>query len=221
MLAKYLISDIVPTLRTSDTGIKALNWMEVFKVSHLPIVNNEEFLGLISDSDIYDLNMAEESIGNHKLSLIRPFVLDNQHIYEVIDMIGRLNLSIVPVLDVHNKYLGLITLHDLVKYFRHLFAVEHPGAIIVLELNSNDYSLSEISQIIEGNDAKILSLYIKQQDNSTKLDITIKINRTDLSAIIQTFNRYNYSIKASYMKDEILDSLYNDRFESFMTYLNV
>lgn len=221
MLSKYLISDIVPSLRTSDTGMKALNWMEVFRVSHLPIVNNEEFLGLISDSDIYDLNMAEEAIGNHNLSLIRPFVRYDQHVYECISLVSKLKLSIVPVLDDKNKYLGLITVHDLVRYFSSLTSVEHPGAIIVLELNSNDYSLSEISQIIEGNDAKVLSMYLMSHEDSMKVDVTIKINRTDLSPIIQTFNRYNYTIKASYMHDDILDNLYNDRFESFMTYLNV
>lgn len=93
MLAKFLISDIVPSLRTSDTGLKALNWMEVFRVSHLPIVNNEEFLGLISDTDIYDLNMADEPIGYHRLSLFRPYVLHEQHVYEVIEVLSRLKLD--------------------------------------------------------------------------------------------------------------------------------
>ncbi|MBI4649667.1 MAG: CBS domain-containing protein [Bacteroidia bacterium] len=221
MLAKYLISDLVPALKTSDTGIKALNWMEVFRVSHLPIVNNEEFLGLISDTDIYDLNMANEPIGNHKLSLIRPFVTHEQHVFQVLDAVARLKLSVIPVLDNNNKYLGLITLHDLVQYFAKMMAIEQPGAIIVLELNQNDYSLSEIAQIIEGNDAKILNLSIMPQADSTKLDIIIKINRIDITPVLQTFNRYNYTVKASFMKDDVLESLYTDRFESFMTYLNV
>ena len=82
MLAKDFISGIVPALHTSDTGQKALNWMEVFRVSHLPIVNDKEFLGLISDTDIYDMNMADEPIGNHNLSLFSPFVYLDQHIYE-------------------------------------------------------------------------------------------------------------------------------------------
>ena len=98
MLAKDLISDIVPVIRTSETGLKALNWMEIFRVSHLPVVNNEDFLGLISDTDIYDLNKAEEAIGAHPLSLIRPYVYANQHIYEVIDLVSKFNLTIVPVL---------------------------------------------------------------------------------------------------------------------------
>ena len=90
----------------------------------------------------------------------------------------------------------------------------------MLELNLHDYSLSEISRIVESNDAKILSLYISSHMDSTKLEVTIKINRTDLSAIIQTFNRYNYTIKASFHQSEYVDDL-KDRFDSFMSFLNI
>jgi acetoin utilization protein AcuB len=221
MLAKDLISDIIPVLLTSDSGMKALTWMEIFRISHLPIVNDKEFLGLISDTDIYDLNEADEPIGAHPLSLLRPFVYSNQHIYEVIALISKLNLTIVPVLNEQNHYLGCIGLHDLVTQFGKLAVTTEPGAIIVLELNINDYVFTEIAQIVESNDAKILSLYVSTFKNSTKLDLTLKLNTTNLSSIIQTFERYNYTIKASFMEDESLDHLYNERFESFMNYLDV
>ncbi len=219
MLAKELISDIVPALKTSDTGLKALSWMEIFRISHMPIVNNKEFLGLISDTDIYDLNMADEPIGNHKLSLFSPYVTADQHIYEVIEIVSRLNLTVVPVLD-NKKFLGLITLNDLIQYFSGLLSVNNPGAIIVLELHQNDYSLSEISQIIESNDSRILSIYTRSPEESMKMEVIIKVNSTDITSIIQTFERFDYDIKASFMDDEKLDSLYDNRFESFMRYLN-
>ncbi len=221
MRAKHLISDIVPSLRTSDTGMRALNWMEIFRVSHLPIVNNKEFLGLISDTDIYDLNMADEPIGNHSLSLFRPYVSSEQHIFEVIETVSKLKLTVVPVLDENKNYMGLITLMDLINNFADMSAFKNPGGIIVLELNINDYSLSEIAQIIEGNDTKILSLYITQPNNSTKLDVTIKVNRTDITSIVQTFNRYDYTIKASFMDEKEIDSFYNRRFDEFMKYLSI
>ena len=178
MLAKELISDMVPALRTSDTGLKALSYMDIFRISHLPIVNNTEFLGLISDKDIYDMNMAEEPIGNHTLSLTRSSVTCEQHIYEVIELAARLELSVVPVLDEKNNYLGIITQTDLLKYFSELLSVKNPGAIIVLEMNQNDYVLSQIAQIIEGNDAKLLSVYVNSSSNTTKIDVNLKINRT-------------------------------------------
>lgn len=221
MLAKDLISDVVPALKTSDTGIQALSWMDIFRISHLPIVNNQEFLGLISDTDIYDLNMAEEPIGNHRLSLFSPYVLMHQHIYEVIEITSRLELTVVPVLDENKHYKGLITLGDLLHTFANLSALKQPGGILELELNVNDYSLTEISQIVEGNDARILSLYISSPEESTKMNITLKVSVTEITSIIQTFNRYNYTVKASYMESNEMEDLLNNRFDAFMKYLSI
>ncbi|MBN2273856.1 MAG: CBS domain-containing protein [Bacteroidales bacterium] len=221
MLAKDLISDVVPALRTSDNGQKALYWMDIFRISHLPIVNNEDFLGLISDKDIYDYNMADEPIGNHSLSLFSPFVTYDQHLYEVIELASRLNLTVVPVLDHNNHYLGVITLNDLLHYFADFSALKEPGAIIVLDMNINDYSLSQIAQIVESNDAKILSVCVSSHSSSTKLEVTLKINRTDLSSIVQTFNRYNYIIKSTFLDEEDMNSFYENRYEMFMKYLSI
>jgi CBS domain-containing protein len=221
MLAKDLISDVVPSLRTSDSGQKALYWMDIFRISHLPIVNNEDFLGLISDKDIYDINMADEPIGNHNLSLFSPYVIEDQHVYEVIELAARLNLSVVPVLDHHNHYKGVITRNDLVVYFADFTAVKEPGAIIVLDMNIHDYSLAQIAQIVEGNDARILSLYISPHKASTRMEVTLKINRSDLTSIIQTFTRYNYTIHSTFMDHDDMDSLYENRYDMFMKYLSI
>jgi acetoin utilization protein AcuB len=221
MLAKDLISDVVPALKTSDSGQKALYWMDIFRISHLPIVNNEDFLGLISDKDIYDNNMAEEPIGNHSLSLFSPYVTTDQHVYEVMEVASELQLTLIPVLDNENRYQGVITLNDLLYYFADVSALKQPGGIIVLELNSNDYSLTQIAQIVESNDAKILSSYITSSHQSTKMEVTLKINRKDLTTIVQTFMRYNYEIKASFMDENDLNSLYENRYESFMKYLSI
>ena len=221
MLAKDLISDVVPSLRTSDSGQKALYWMDIFRISHLPIVNNEDFLGLISDKDVYDSNMAEEPIGNHNLSLFSPFVTENQHVYEVIELASRLNLTIVPVLDHNNHYKGAVTLNDLIHYFADFTALKEPGAIIVLDMNVLDYSLSQIAQIVESNDAKILSMYISSHSASTRMELTLKINRNDLTSIIQTFTRYNYTIHSTFMDHDDMDSLYENRYEMFMKYLSI
>jgi len=221
MLAKDLISDTVPALRTSDNGQKALYWMDIFRISHLPIVNNQDFLGLISDKDIYDHNMAEEPIGNHSLSLFSPFVTYEQHLYEVMELASRLNLTVVPVLDHNSHYLGVITLNDLLHYFADFSALKEPGAIIVLDMNMHDYSLTQISQIVESNDAKILSVCVSSHTSSTKLEVTLKINRTDLAPIVQTFNRYNYIIKGTFMDEDDMNSFYENRYEMFMKYLSI
>jgi len=221
MLAKDLVSDVIPALRTSDTGARALSWMEIFRISHLPIVNNQEFLGLISDNDIYDLGMMDEPIGNHKLSLFSPYVMAGQHIYEVIEIASRLRLTVIPVLDDKKNYIGLIGQTDLLSQFATLAAVKEPGGLIVLEMNHHDYSLSQIAQIVESNNARILSMYITNSEESTMMEVTIKINNSDLTSILKTFDRYNYHVKASFMDDENLDSFYQNRYEQFMRYLNI
>lgn len=220
MLASALISDTIPPLRTSDTGLKALNWMDEFRVAHLPIVNNHELLGLISDTDILDLNAPEEPLGNHPLSLIRPFVYENEHIYEVMKLCVKMQLSIIPVLDAENNYLGNISLRTLVDHFSHTASVQNPGGIILLELNSNDYSLSQISRIIEENDTKVLSLYISEVPDSMRLELTIKVNREDIRGILQSFARYNIHVKATFQQSEFSEDLRN-RFDLFMNYINM
>jgi len=220
MLARELISDVVTALKTSDSGTLALSWMEVFRIKHLPIVNHREFLGLISDADIYDLNDPDEPVGNHNLSLQKPYVNEDQHIYEVIELMSRMELTLVPVLNAEKQYLGAITQEDLTRRFAHLSAMQQPGGIIELEMNQIDYSLSQISQIVEGNNGRILSLYVATSDDHNKLRVTLKVNLTDLVSVLETFNRYNYTVVSSHMNEEDLDGFYQERFDSFLKYLN-
>ena len=195
--------------------------MNFFKVRHLPIVNNTSFLGLISEDDIFDLNITDQAIGNHKLSLNKAYVFDYEHIYVALKTISENNLTLLPVLDNNENYLGVISSFDIIKYFSDLSNVSREGGIIVLEVNQHDYSLVEISNIIESNDAKILSLYINSIPESTLLEVTIKINVTDISAITQTFNRYNYKIKFTFLDENLTQEMYQERYEEFLKYLNI
>ncbi len=221
MIANDLISEIIPSLKTSDTGQTALNWMEIFRISHLPIVNNQDFLGLISDTDIYDMNQPEEPIGNHELTLLKPYVTDNQHLFEVIGLAARLKLSVVPVLDTSNHYKGVITTSDLIRHIAGISSMDQPGGIIVLELIERDYSLSQIAQIVEGNNIKVLSMYITSPTDSTRLEVTLKVNTTDLFALIRTFERYNYEVKTWVTTNDSIDRFYSERFDLLMKYLNM
>ncbi len=221
MIAQNLLSEVVPSLHLNDSGQKALNWMEIFRISHLPVVDGKELIGLISDKIIYDLNITEKPVGDYVEHLLTPHVHTNQHIYEVFSAISVLKLSAVPVLDLHHEYCGVITVFDLAQKFADLVAVREPGGVIVLELNSIDYSLSQIAQIVEGNDAKILSFYIYQEEDSKMMDVTLKINIVDLSSIIQTFVRYDYNIKAVYMDESIIQNLYDDRYDQLMKFMNI
>ncbi|MDY0097625.1 MAG: CBS domain-containing protein [Bacteroidales bacterium] len=221
MVAKDLISEVIPPLRTSDSGQTALNWMEIFRISHLPIVNNFDFLGLISDSNIFDMNQPEEPIGNHSLTLIKPFVTVDQHLFEVIGLASRLKLTVVPVLDKKNHYKGVITTNDLIRNIAGISSMDQPGGIIVIEVIDRDYSLSQIAQIVESNNVRILSMYITSPPESTRLEVTIKVNTYDLTSVIRTFERYNYEVKTWVTSDDSMDRFYSERFDLLMKYLNI
>lgn len=220
MLAKDLLNEQIPPLKTSDSVEKALSWMAEFKVSHLPIVNDVQFLGLISEEDLLECNTPTEAIGSLRLTLMNAFIYEWQHFYEIIRLIALQKLSVVPVIDQKNNYKGLVSMADLMTKMASLGAMDNPGGIIILEIGIRDYSLSEISRIIESNDASILSSYITSHVDSTKLELTLKINKTDLSAIIAAFERYNYTIKASYHESEFAQDTM-DRYDQLMKYLNI
>ncbi|MFK8101195.1 MAG: CBS domain-containing protein [Saprospiraceae bacterium] len=219
MIASTLLSmDIVP-LRTSDTGSEALSIMSDFYVKHLPIVNNEELLGLLSEDDILD-NDVEEAVGSYQLSISKPYVKDNDHLYEVLRVMSDHNLSVVPVVDSEQNYLGLITQEDLLRFFAKSGSFTEPGSIIVIEISKRDYSLSEIARIVESENAAILSSFITTNLESTRVDVTLKINKQDISRILASLVRYEYQIKASFQESQYFDTL-SDRFDSLMTYLNI
>ena len=221
MIAQNLLSEVVPPLRLTDTGQKALNWMEIFRISHLPVVDGKQLVGLISDKIIYDLNIIDKPVGDYSDHLLSPHIHTNQHIYEVFLTISSLKLSAVPVLDLYDQYCGVITVFDLAQKFADLVAVQEPGGVIVIELNSIDYSLSQIAQIIEGNNAKILSFYVSAEAESRRMTVTLKINVVDLSAIIQTFVRYDYNIIAVYMDDSVINNMYDDRLDQLLKFMNI
>ncbi|GET31781.1 acetoin utilization protein [Prolixibacter bellariivorans] len=221
MTASELISDSIPTVSLEETGLKALNLMEVFHVNHLPVVNGAEYFGIISDQDIYNADNFEEQIEQYGINMPQPHVHRNQHIFEVVGIASQCGVTVVPVLDMDHSYMGAISQREVNRKLSDLVAVNEPGGIIVLELCKTDYSLSQIAQIVESNDAKILSFYVSRPSESSKeLDVTIKLNKMDLSGVIQTFTRYDYNIKATYMDDSRINNLYDDRFDQFMRYLN-
>ncbi|HEY4800289.1 MAG TPA: CBS domain-containing protein [Bacteroidia bacterium] len=220
MLAHELITDEVPPLKLTDKGKKVLDWMEDFRISHLPVVNKREFIGLVSYSDVLDLNDTKKTLDHLRVSMIKAFVREDYHIYDVLKVISNYNVSAVAVLDAENKYVGVITADTIIQKIAAMPFVHEPGGIIILELNIRDYTLSQIAQIVEGNDAKILNVHINSHPDTTKIEVTIKINKEDLSAVLQTFARYNYTVKATFQQHNINDNI-KKRFDEFMHYLNI
>lgn len=220
MTAREMISQSILPVRTSDSVQKVLDRMAEFRVSHLPIVNNIQFLGLISEDDLIEVPDYETPVGGLSLSLYNTCVQDDQHIYEVIRMFYQHKLTLVPVMNEKNDYLGVISVNTMVEYMATLTAVREPGGIIVLEISNRDNSLSHIAQVVESDNAQILSSYIRSFPDSTKLEITLKVNKTDISGIVASFNRYDYVVKATYNNTKS-DTQTKDRYDQFMNYLDI
>ncbi|NQX42822.1 CBS domain-containing protein [Pedobacter steynii] len=220
MFASELISNSIPPLKTSDSVQKALERMTEFKLYHLPIVNETQFLGLLAEEELIEVRDTEQAIGSLPLSILNPFVYEDAHIYDIIRLFHQLHLSVVPVLDYKKNYLGLISINNLLDYTADIYAVKEPGGIIVLEISNRNNSLSHMAQIVEADNAQILSSYVQSFPDSTKLEVTLKINKTELSGIIASFERYNYQVKAVF-NSTISDNGTEDRYNSFMNYLNV
>ena len=220
MNALELISEEIPPLTHSDTGEKALRWMEEFKVSHLPVLKNRNFVGVISESDILDKLNTDDTLDVLFDHLPRPYVSEDAHIYEVLAKIAEHKLSIMPVLDEFESYIGCSSIHHIATLIANTGSIKENGGIIVLEVNNIDYSMAQIAQIVESNNAKILSSYIISPSDSTKLEVTLKINHVELSSIIRTFERYDYVIKDSYQRGQSDDDI-QFKYDALINYLNL
>ncbi len=221
MLVSDLITDEVPPLKYNDTVDQALHWMEEFKVNHLAVIKGNELVGLISESDLLDTNSgADEEIGKINLRFIKPVIHQAQHAYDALKLMTGMNVTLLPVLDDKEKFAGSVTYKSALEKFTGFSAIQEPGGIIELEMFKNDYSLTQIAGIVEGNDAKILSLYVSSLEDSTKIEVTLKVNKEDLSRILQTFYRYNYNVKASYHQSDFEEDL-KGRFNEFIRFLNI
>jgi len=220
LIAKELISIHIPSISRNDDGEKALLIMDENRVSHLAVVDNGEYHGLISDTEIYDLDDTFVPINKLKPVLINPSVKQYDYIYDILGIFAENNITALPVLDDNEQYLGVIGQEQIVKALRKITNANEPGGVIVLGLNIRDYSMVQVSQIVESEGLKILSAYTSSQSNSLKMDLVLKINNSDLSSVIASFDRFNYEIKASFHESSHEEDL-QSRYDQFLKYLNI
>ena len=221
MIASELISNVVPVLKPEDTCLQALNWMELFRVSHLPMEQGKMYLGLVDDEMIYAHGDLNDRLDVLQIPVEGTFVYENYHIYDVICLAAGSLLSVVPVLDRKNNFVGSITLTDILRHLDTLLCVVQPGGILVLEVNRIDYSLAEVAQIVEYNEARVLSCYVSGNRDSQQLQITLKINTLNVDPILDTFIRYGYTVKNSFVTGEEEQDSLRERYGLLMKYLGI
>ncbi|HTN47140.1 MAG TPA: CBS domain-containing protein [Flavipsychrobacter sp.] len=219
MTIGQLISPSVPQLALSDTGSKALSLMEENNITQLPLVNEGKYISLVGEDDVMDWVTPESPLSAADFLEYKPAVFAQGHPFEALRVANRQHLSVVPVIDAENNYLGSITQEDLLKYITENSGLDNPGGIIVIEVAPRDYSLSEIARICENEEVSIISLQLHNGADG-KIEITLKTNRANLSALANSFERRSIIVKEVYGEQQNQDDLM-DRFGLLMNYLNM
>lgn len=177
--------------------------MEELRVNQLPVVDNGEYIGLIGEDIIYKYNNQNALIKDLQLFGQDIFVSYYQHFYDVLKIADTYSVEVIPVLGEESNFLGVVTMNDTLSAFAKSTAMKEPGSIFVLWMDQRDYSLTEISRLVESNNAKILSTYIATDNQDpSKINVTIKVDKTDLARIISTFERFSYRIIAKFQATE-------------------
>ncbi|MCC9136395.1 CBS domain-containing protein [Pontibacter silvestris] len=221
MIAEELINQMIPPLKLYDTVEKALRWMDEFRVNELPVVRNRKYLGLASEASLIEMSDRSLVLKDIELDFQDVHVMHFQHFYDVMEAAIRNKIQVVPVLDEEQDYMGIITINDTLAAFGQMSALQGQGSILVLSMAERDYSLGQISRLIEEENAKILSAYVSPDEiDPYQIKLTLKLNRTDLSRIIATLERFDYRITAQYNDGNDYD-VGRDRLDMLFKYLDI
>lgn len=221
MVAKDLISLEVTPLTLEMTGQDAFRLQSDFHVKHLPVVSDDgKLLGLISEDDIFNHKLYEPVSQYDYMLMRKSSVQVDDHIYEIMRVMGDLNLSLIPVTDAQGNYQGSVTLDIVMKQLSSTASIVEEGGILVLEMARRDYSLSEISRIVESEDTKIISSTITSNNTDEHLELTLKLNRPDVYRVVAALERRGYLVKETHVEEAFNDGL-RDRYDELMKYLEM
>lgn len=222
MIAEDLINHMIPPLKGDDDAHKAIVWMEEFRCNYMPVVENGKLLGFISEEIILETNEIEKSVKEFDLVGQNCYVQLDTHFYDILKVAADNKLQVIAVLNEDQSYCGLITVQDTLTSFAQTAAVQLPGGILVLSMNHVDYSLSEISRLIEENHAKVLSSLVKEDPlDSAKLRLTLKINQVDLLRIVATLERFGYKVIGRYQDTKPVGDDGRERIDMLLRYLDI
>ena len=221
MIAEDLINHMLPPLKGTDDAHKAIVWMEEFRCAYMPVVEEEKLLGFISEEIILETNEIEKQVKDFDLVGQNCYVHLDTHFYDILKIAANNKLQMVAVLNQDQTYCGVITIQDTLTSFAQTAAVQLPGGILVLSMNHTDYSLSEISTLIEENHAKVLSSIVKEDPLDTvKMRLTLKINQLDLSRIVATLERFGYKVIGRYHETKPIGDD-RERIDMLLRYLDI
>jgi acetoin utilization protein AcuB len=220
MLTVDLSSQTLPYLHLQDKVYQALQLMNDNQVTHLPIVEGEKYIGMISEDDLLLAENDHSPLSDLQQSFASISVKSDEHFLKAIQVAAENGLSVVPIVDNENDIAGAVVYSDLLKHASDFMSLNEPGGLIVLEMPSNQYSFSEISKILETNDAQITQLNTFNNPETGIMRITIRINKPDVSDVVAAFQRYEYDVKYFFGEELYVNEL-RSNYDNLMNYLKI
>jgi acetoin utilization protein AcuB len=220
MLTVELINSNIPRLQLQDTVSKALQLINDFRLTHLPVVADNKFLGLVSEEDLLDAEEEKMPIELMQENFIDAFVLENEHFLNAVTCANQFDSTVVPVVNQEKDFIGVLITADLLKTLGNFAGTNEIGGIIVLEMERSQFAISEISRIIESNDATILHLNTTIQKDTGLFTVTLHINKKEISAIVATFERYEFDVLYFFGTENFENEIHSN-YRHLMNYLDI
>ncbi len=220
MLTVELINHNIPRLQLQDSVAKALQLINDFRLTHLAVVSEEKYLGLISEDDLLDADDDKLTIELLQKNFLFASVLDNVHFLNAVNISNQYESNVVPVINADNDFEGVITSSDLLKTLGNFSGGNEIGGIIVIEMERSQFAISEISRIAESNDCTILHLNTTVHPDTGMLTVTIHLNKREISAVVSTFERYDYDVIYFYGNEKFENEIHAN-YKHLMNYLDI
>lgn len=219
MLASQILHTGFPSLHLTDRVSLALQLMDEYDVQHLPVLSEEHFVGLIAKSDLLDVD-EDQTIATIQDQFANLSIKGEEHFLVALKMAAEREFSLVPVINEQAELLGVITLSNLIQQLSRFVGNEEKGGVIVLEISKRNYSFGEISRLVETNDALITQCNTFTEPETGLIIITLKVNKIEISAIVATFQRYDYAVRYYFGEESYTNEL-KDNYNHLLAYLNV
>ncbi len=220
MIASELINTSLPQLQLQDTVAKALQLISDFKTSHLPVVSEDIYLGIISEEDLMDISNKNVPVGNLERDFLPVSIQENDHFLQAVNLINQFQSDVIPVVNVEKKLVGIITAQSLLRALGQFSGSEEIGGIIVLEMERYHFAISEISRIVESNEATVMHLNSTIQPETGLLRVTLHLNKKEIAVIVAAFERYEYNV-VYYFGEEKFENEIQNNYRHLMNYLDI
>jgi len=221
MLAAELIDPMLPALKLTDTVGEALEWMQEHRIGQMVLTDQSEYKGVLSEDLLMDVADEDRSLTDVMRLFEQVYAFENQHSLELLNLALEHRLEVIAVLNENREFIGTVSVNELLKNFARELGITEPGAILVLTIDERDYSLTEISRLIESNNVKIIGSYFSSAAYGMpdRSRLTLKLNRRDIGPVVSTLERFGYNVESAFANTPI-ESIDQERLDLLLRYLN-